>query len=127
MSHTVTVTRLPNEESDDVLYELGGDHDRCCISYVECQKEWHRHPNYPYEYGNDEWSTKRVPEVHHFIDGGWMVPDGGCGFHHAQADCGDFEPELTALVEEYGLGTYGVEVEWDGDWWHASPYVLAVQ
>lgn len=112
MSHTITVTSLPDETTDDVEYTIGGTHDYSCEAWRECIKEWHRHPKNGDD--GDEWSTKRVPEVHQMIDGMWMVPmRNRCGFGLSfEYDNPEFQ--MTRL------GVYDVDVEWDGDYWTAS-------
>ena len=113
MAHTITVTRLPDETTDDVEYTIGGTHDYRCEAWHECLKSWHRHPTSGADYG-DEWATKRVPEVHQWIEGMWMVPNKTrCGLDLSfEYDNPEFQ--MTAL------GTYDVDVEWDGDYWTAA-------
>lgn len=113
MSHTVTVTRLPDETSDDVEYTIGGEHDYSCQTFRDCRKDWHRHPKNESEL-IETWSTKRVPEEHEWVEGEWMVRESeGCGFDYAFASD---NPEWQMLA----LGTYDVRVSWDGDWWIAA-------
>ena len=114
MSHFITVTRLPDDTSDDVEYTIGGEHDGHCETWTECWKAWHRHPQNDYgQYGYDEWSTKRITVEHQWIEDCWMVPGGGCGLHHTfESD----SPEWR-MTE---LGIYDVTLSWDGDWWIAD-------
>ena len=114
MSHTITVTELPNDQSDDVVYSISGTHDPLCEVWRPCSKDWHRHPK-DADMIDDEWSTKRAG-LHQFIDGEWMVPSEGCGFRYALADMG---AEFDEQVTRGGLGDYDVEIEWDGDGWSA--------
>ena len=113
MSHTVTITRLPDETSDDVEYTVGGEHDSTCEAWWECQSINHRHPKNE-NYDLYEWSTKRTPEEHRFIDGMWMV-QAGCGFDTALADNG---AEIDQRFIRAGLGTFELLIEFD-DWWDA--------
>lgn len=114
MSHTITITRLPDEESDDYEYEIGGEHDHRCESYRECAKAWHRHPKNADIVG-DEWGNERVGE-HRYIEGMWMVfDDKHCGIDWSfEAD------EPYGLHDIRALGTYPIEADWDGDWWTAT-------
>ena len=115
MSHTVTVTKLPDEQSDDVEYTISGEHDDQCEMWIECFKSWHRHPRNDYgQYGGyDEWSTKRVPVVHQWIDGSWMVPSSDCSFRYA------FENDNPDR-QMTDLGIYDARVDWVDDWWIAE-------
>jgi hypothetical protein len=115
MSHTVTITALPNEDTDDYKYSISGTHDGSCEAFHECWKGWHRHPQNDYgQYGYDEWSTKRVPQVHYYMDGSWCVPQPqGCGFDYSF----EYQSIDEMLPENPGLGTYAVEVHWDDNFW----------
>lgn len=110
MSHLLLVTRLPDEEHDDYEYTVTGEHDSSCQTWHSCLKDWHRHPKN--EYGEqDEWSTKRVPEVHQFIENEWMVKiPNGCGLR----ECDDITDQIDRL------GVYRARVNYDGDWWWAE-------
>lgn len=114
MAHTISVTRIvddPNAETEEPEYTIEGSCDSRCQAYRECLKDWHRHPSEEYGHREGEWSTKRVPEVHTFISGTWMTPD-GCGLQYAwEDDNPDFQ-----MTE---LGVYDVDVDWDGDYWLA--------
>lgn len=112
MSHTVTVTKIPDDESDDVEYTIGGTHDQSCLAYQDCLKSWHRHPKNE-EIVGDEWGNERVG-YHSWIEGEWMVPmKNRCGFDIAfEYDNPEFQMNQ--------IGTYSVEVDWDGDWWIAA-------
>ena len=119
MSHTVTITRLPDEQSDDVEYTIGGEHDAHCETYRECDKAWHRHPKNADIVG-DEWGNDRVGE-HRYIEGMWMTHEpNGCGLNYA------FEEYTDDDLIEAGLGTHDVTVTWDGDWWIMSLVSKAV-
>ena len=109
MSHTITVTRLAGDEWDDAEYTTAGTCDRACEVWFPCEKAWHRHPKN--EYGEQfEWSTKRVPHEHQFINGEWSVASGKCALHYAYGLGLDAE----AVTE---VGTYHLDIEWDGDYW----------
>lgn len=108
MSHLLIVTRLPDDEHDDYGYIVTGEHDIHCETWRSCLKDWHRHPQNDYgQYGYDEWSTKRVPEVHQFIENEWMVKiPNGCGLR----ECDDLTEEIDRL------GVYRVHVEYHEYW-----------
>lgn len=115
MSHTVTITKLPDENDDDYGYEFGGTHDANCEFYRECTKAWHRHPKND-EGFEDGWSTKRVTQEHQWLDGLWMVPE------DQNVRCAlDFVFE-GYTPSEYFAGmqigeTHDVECRWDGEGW----------
>lgn len=116
MSHTVTITSVPDETSDDIGYEFGGTHDSRCEFYKPCRKEWHRHPTSEDICDEGEWSTKRAG-LHAYVEGEWMVladPEkDGCALRFAfEAD----PPE--EVLYDLGLGeTRDVSTEWDGECW----------
>jgi len=108
MSHTITVTRLAGDQYDDAEYEVGGECDYSCEVWTPCEKAWHRHPKN--EYGEQiEWSTKRAPVEHQFIDGEWMVYSGRCGVL--------YDSDLNLRAEDITeLGTYVLNVTWEDGW-----------
>jgi hypothetical protein len=117
MSHTVTVTKLPDMDDENLEYEVGGEHDSQCEFYRPCHKDWHRHPKNESEL-METWSTKRVPEVHAWLDGEWMtLAHGEC----AVAFCYELDNSLRDWV--YAPGTYPLKIEWDGDCWEAYAVV----
>lgn len=115
MSHTVTVTKLPDATSDDIEYEFGGTHNWGCETYKECRKEWHRHPDLEIYDGDDEWSTKRAGP-HVLVEGMWTVagdPDETCALRYVFEGCTAEEALEGVAVGE----TRNVTPEWDGDGW----------
>jgi hypothetical protein len=116
MSHTITVTRTPDESSDDYEYEFGGTHGYDCEVFTECCKVWHRHPSEDTKYecfGDDEWSTKRAGP-HKMIDGVWMIEQtDGCALRYV------FESQtVEETLEGVKSGeTRAVTAEWDGGRW----------
>lgn len=116
MTHTITVTRVlesPGADTDDPEYTIGGDHDRACQAFWPCEKDWHRHPKNENRELED-WASKRVPELHYWIAGEWMLPiQNRCGLDYAfEYDNPEFQ-----MTE---LGTFAVDVDWDGDYWLAT-------
>lgn len=112
MAHTIEITRLAGDGSDDADYTVGGSCSSSCEVWRPCEKAWHRHPKN--EYGElIEWSTKAVPQEHQFIDGEWMVPSGDCAVQYAY----DLGFELEVITE---LGRYELDLDWDGDGWLAD-------
>lgn len=107
MSHTVTITRLPNEESDDYEYTFGGGHDHRCEVYVECRRKA-CHAMNP-DYGDER---VRHGKRHFHRDGYWVAESDQCALRYV------FEgrsPEET--FEGLALGTYPVSIEWEDSWW----------
>jgi len=109
MSHTVTITKLPDEESDDYEYEFGGTHGSDCEVYVRCKRKACQAMNPHYEPYDER---VRHGKQHFHRDGEWMVESDQCALRYV------FE---SVTAEEtfggLGLGTYPVSIEWEDDWW----------
>lgn len=110
MSHTVTITRLPNEENDDYEYEFGGTHGTDCMVGKPCARKSCQamNPDYDTErtrHGLEHWWKYDNRE--------WIVHDTkACALDHVFEYIGDIE-----TFEGLGLGTYPVRVEWEDIWW----------
>lgn len=108
MSHTVTITSLPDETTDDYGYEFGGTHGSDCAVWVECKRK-------SCQAMSPDYDTERVRhgKHHEYRDGDWLVESDRCALDYV------FE---YATEDEYfdglPLGTYPVRIDWDGDhWW----------
>lgn len=112
MSHTVIV--LAGNRDEGFSYAISGDCDSACHAYRECLNDKHPHPSEEYGWREGEWATKRVPEVHTFIEGLWMLP-AGCGLDEAK-------DHLEDSLEKVGIGTWPIDVDWNGDYWYAEAY-----
>lgn len=113
MTHTITVTKVPDEFDDDYEYVIGGECDSHCAAYTPCEKDWHRHPRNE-DHLTETWSTKRVPVEHTWINGEWMIFDTKrCGADYAREE----EGTPDSLYRVPGPGTYPIEVDWD-EWWY---------
>lgn len=114
MSHTITITKLPDDVDDDIHYKIGGTCDGRCEFYRPCTKLWHRHPKNEWGDMDDEWGNSRVGP-HMWLEGEWMkVAEGECAVQFA--DC------IGEHAEDNGqLGTFALALEWDGDSWHGEP------
>ena len=113
MSHTITITRLPDDNHDDAEFEIGGTCEPYCSVWDECP-QYHRRPR------NDEYDRPTFHGVEHLchdIGNGpvWCVPTGECGAFYAY----DLALEANRTP---ALGTYLIEFEWDGDAWLAMPH-----
>lgn len=109
MAHTITITRLPDEDSDDYEYEFGGEHDHTCMVGEACGRK-------ACQVMDPDRGTERTRHgrEHWYADGTWWVErTRGCALDHV------FELEYPdAKLAQAGLGTYPVEIDWDGDqWW----------
>jgi hypothetical protein len=109
MSHTVTITRLPDDESDDYEYTFGGSHGSDCEVYVECKRKACRAMN-PEREPLDE--RIRHGRRHFHRDGDWLVESDKCALRYV------FEWVTEAeTFEGLELGTYPVRVEREDSWW----------
>lgn len=110
MAHTVTITRLPDEGSDDYEYEFGGTHGSDCEVYNPCKRKACQ--------AMDPWHTAGDERVrhgrHHFHrDGEWLVESTECALRFVFEQYGDIE-----TFDGLDLGTYLVCVRWEDDlWW----------
>jgi hypothetical protein len=110
MAHTITVTRVPDETSDDADFEVGGTHGSDCQTLKTCRLK--RCEGLKRDY---DWGHERLAHGvwHEYRDGDWLIPSETCGLDLA------FEDDMTwnEQIIHAGLGTHAVTVEWDGDWW----------
>ena len=110
MSHTVTITRLPDEERDDYDYEFGGTHGSDCQVFNRCKQAACQAMD-PYHEAGDE--RTRHGRYHFYRDGEWLVESDECALRFVFESRGDDET-FGGLT----LGTYPVIVCWeDEDWW----------
>lgn len=116
MSHTITITRLPDAEQDNVEYEVGGTCDQSCTVYRECEEKHPASTDDEISSGEATWHGVEHMDIY---DQGWNVPSGECGV--------TFAHDLSLEADQVqALGTYALDVEWDGDGWLAyigTPYV----
>jgi hypothetical protein len=110
MSHTVTITRLPDEESDDYGYEFGGTHGADCATLRRCKRQACQAMNPEYDPGDER---VRHGKDHYYRDGDWLVESDTCALAYVFENATD--------AEYFGglpLGTYPIRVEWEDDsWW----------
>lgn len=115
MSHTVTLTRLPDEESDDYEYSFSGTHGRDCQVFRRCGRAACQRMD-PFAHPGDE--RVRHGKEHFHRDGEWLVESDDCGLRFAFESRGDEE-----TFDGIPLGTYPVIVCWeDDDWWVEVQY-----
>jgi len=107
MSHTITITRLPDEDNDDADYAIDGECTPACRVWRGCKRKacQRMNPDYP---PFDERNRHGVE--HQRIDGEWMVETNDCGIQYAD----DVAMNADDVTE---LGTYELRVDWDGDSW----------
>lgn len=110
MSHTVTITRLPEDESDDYEYTFGGTCDHTCMVGKRCEQESCQAMDHDEEaervaHGLDHWWNWDNRE--------WIV--------HDTTDCAlGYAFEIVTEDETFGgvgLGTFPVHIEWEDGWW----------
>ena len=110
MTHTVTITSLPDETTDDFGYEFGGTHGSDCEVFVRCKRKACQAMD-PWNAAGDERS--RHGKHHFYRDGEWLVESDDCGLRFAFEGRGDAD-----TFEGVPLGTYPVIVCWEDDsWW----------
>ena len=109
MSHTITITRLPDDQHDDAEFEIGGTCDNQCTVWRECDQVHYVATEAEIDRGEAVWHGV----WHRNIFGvGWCVETTECGLDYA------YELGLEAASAE-STGTYLLDIEWDGDGWVA--------
>lgn len=110
MSHTVTITRLPDEQSDDYEYTFGGTHDHTCAVGMRCEREScqardHEEESERTAHGLDHWWNWDNRE--------WIVQDpDACALSHVFEHVTEDE-----TFDGLSVGTYPVLVMWEDSWW----------
>lgn len=109
MSHTVTITRLPNEESDDYIYEFGGTCDGSCMVGKRCERESCQAMD------SDEETERTEHGLEHWWNWDnreWIVHDTeDCALGHVFEHVTEDE-----TFDGVGLGTFPVHIEWEDFW-----------
>jgi hypothetical protein len=108
MSHTVTITRLPDETADDYEYEFGGTHGSDCEVFNRCKQK-------ACQAMSPLWDTERTRHGRYHIhrDGEWLVESDECALRFVFEQYGSVE-----TFEGLALGTYPIVVRWEDDtWW----------
>ena len=134
--HTITVTQVPDEESDDTTWTIqcpGVTASSGCQLWYPCQEVVTGEKVYEQpdgtkqtfiEHGcshtateDEEYDEYTAHGDHHsWIDGEWMTPTLLCAL---QQDYGS--DSLYDIAREVGLGVYEVEISYEGDGeWYAS-------
>lgn len=107
MSHTVTITKLPDDESDDYEFAFDGEHGTDCQVFVECKRKACQamHPGY-----GDE--RVRHGKYHFYRDGDWLVESDICALRYVFEYVTEDE-----TFEGLSVGSYPIRIEWDNSWW----------
>ncbi|WP_420114528.1 hypothetical protein [Pseudactinotalea sp.] len=110
MSHTVTITSLPDETTDDYGYEFGGTHGADCMVGKRCER-------WACQTMNPEYETERI---RHGLEHWWNW-DNREWIVHDTDDCAlGYAFEYRTEEETFDgldLGTYPVSIEWEDTWW----------
>jgi hypothetical protein len=113
MTHTVTITRLPDDHNDDYESTFGGSHGNDCTVLLECKRKACQAMN-P-DYGDER---VRHGREHQHRDGIWLVESDLCALRYVFESRTEWE-----TFEGIPLGTYPVRVEWeDNEWWVEVQY-----
>jgi hypothetical protein len=107
MAHTVTITRLPDEHSDDFESHFGGTHGFDCQTFNRCKRQSCQAMN-P-DYGDERFRHGRD---HLHRDGEWLVDSGVCALGYVFESRTEWE-----TFDGIPIGTYPVRIEWEDDYW----------
>ena len=117
MSHTVTITRLPDDESDDYEYTFGGTHGADCMVGKRCPRKACQAMNHEHDAGTER-SRHGLEHWWNWDNREWIV--------HDTTDCAlGYVFEYRTDIETFdglGLGTYPVRIEWEDSWWLEVQY-----
>lgn len=107
--HTITVTKVPDEHSDDV--ELTVDHcsGNACTVWNQCLEACSEYT--PTEDETDAGKHSNHGVRHQLIEGFWMTESEAC----ALTGTDSANDEVHSIAEEVGLGTHQVVVDYSGD------------
>lgn len=97
MSHTVTITRLPDEESDDYEYEFGGTHGFDCEVLHACKRKACQAMNPEYAPFDER---VRHGKLHTHRDGDWLVESDDCALGYKRDEDGP-DPMPTGFCWEW--------------------------
>lgn len=109
MSHTVTITKLPDYTSDDWEYTFGGEHDGTCTTLDLCKRRSCQAMNPDYEPGDER---HRHGKTHYYRDGDWWFESDICALRYVFEGQG---PDET--FDGLSPGTYPVTTCWEDTWW----------
>lgn len=107
--HTVTITKLPDDVSDDYEYTFGGEHGTDCGVWLPCKRKACQAMN-PDREPYDE--RVRHGKDHFHRDGEWLVESNQCALRYVF--------EYSTAWEAFNgleLGTYPISIEWEDTWW----------
>lgn len=109
MTHTVTITSLYSD-TDDLEYTVVGTCEQYCIVWMPCGRARCQKPNPDYcGYERDVHGKE-----HKFINGDWCIETDKCALM--------YDVDVDSFYDITELGTYALEIEWDGDYWYATPH-----
>lgn len=115
MSHNVTITRRPDETTDDYEYTFGGTHGHDCQVFAPCKRAacQRMDPNHAAGY-----ERVRHGREHFHRDGEWMVEQDDCALRFVFESVTEWES-----FDGIPLGTHPVIVCWeDESWWVEVQY-----
>lgn len=112
MAHTVTITRLPDEDRDDYEYEFGGTHGSDCMVGKGCPRKACQAMDHEHDAGTER-TRHGLEHWWNWDNREWIV--------HNTKDCAlRYVFECTGTHETFEgltLGTYPVRIEWEDNWW----------
>lgn len=109
MSHTVTITKLPDDTSDDWEYTFGGEHSQECSVWDGCNRAACVKMNPDYPPGDERF---RHGKLHEYRDGEWLIETDKCALRFV-FEHGGIEDAFDGL----SIGTYPVTICWEDTWW----------
>lgn len=116
MTHTMIVTKLPDENDDDIIYSIEGPHDAACRVWYPCadDKPCVSEPS-PFVRSVEDpicdvedWTFHGVE--HRWIEESWMVLSVECASFSDGA-----QDDLNFIALKRGIGSHPVDIDYWGD------------
>lgn len=110
MSHTLTITKVPDEVDDDYEYTISGEHEDDCAVWFECDRM--DCPTKSEDFDDPAGEGVWHGEDHIAFDDVWATKSTQCAIDYRN-------DRMIEQLDGREVGTYDVEVGYwgDGEWY----------